>query len=162
MNDQIEKAGQAEKTVSPPGTNSLSKREYQVLSLLASGLGVKQIADKIFLSVKTVSTYRCRILEKLGLRNNNEAIVYAFIHGLTPVPEALAKRFQNAARWEMLMELHLADNKTGLCLAWYDVNARHRIDGLGGRDPIAIVDGLIYARLMEKTTTEEDEEVGGA
>jgi two-component system, NarL family, invasion response regulator UvrY len=55
----------------------LSGREFQVLRMLASGKTVKEIADEIALSVKTISTYRARILEKTGLRTNAELIRYA-------------------------------------------------------------------------------------
>jgi two-component system invasion response regulator UvrY len=56
---------------------SLSDREYQVLCLLASGKTVTEIADALALSVKTVSTYRSRILEKMGMRSNAELTHYA-------------------------------------------------------------------------------------
>jgi two-component system invasion response regulator UvrY len=56
----------------------LSDREFQVLRMIASGKTVKQIANEIGLSVKTVSTYRARILEKTGLRTTAEMIRYAF------------------------------------------------------------------------------------
>jgi two-component system invasion response regulator UvrY len=56
---------------------ALSDREYQVLCLIGSGKTVSQIADALALSVKTVSTYRSRILEKMHLENNAELIHYA-------------------------------------------------------------------------------------
>jgi DNA-binding CsgD family transcriptional regulator len=55
---------------------SLSNREYQVMSLLASGKIVSEIADEMAISVKTVSTYRSRVLEKLDLKNNVELARY--------------------------------------------------------------------------------------
>jgi len=55
----------------------LSAREFQVLRMIASGKSVKQIADEISLSVKTVSTYRARILEKTGMKTTAELIRYA-------------------------------------------------------------------------------------
>ena len=55
----------------------LSDREFQVLRMIASGKTVKQIAEEIALSVKTVSTYRGRILEKTGMKTNAELIRYA-------------------------------------------------------------------------------------
>ncbi len=63
---------------------SLSDRECQVMQLLATGKSVTAIAAELSLSVKTVSTYRGRILEKLGLKNTAEIIRYAFEHGLAP------------------------------------------------------------------------------
>jgi len=56
---------------------ALSDREYQVLCLMASGKTVTEIADELTLSVKTVSTYRARILEKMDMKNNAELIHYA-------------------------------------------------------------------------------------
>jgi DNA-binding NarL/FixJ family response regulator len=55
----------------------LSDREFQVLRMIASGKTVRQIADEIALSVKTVSTYRARILDKTGMKTNAELIRYA-------------------------------------------------------------------------------------
>jgi len=56
---------------------SLSDREFEVLRLLASGSAVSEIADKLSLSVTTVSTYRARILAKMKLRNNADLTLYA-------------------------------------------------------------------------------------
>ncbi|MGB7845722.1 MAG: response regulator transcription factor [Candidatus Acidiferrum sp.] len=55
----------------------LSDREFQVLRSIASGKSVKQIAEELSLSVKTVSTYRTRILEKTGLKTTADLIRYA-------------------------------------------------------------------------------------
>jgi two-component system invasion response regulator UvrY len=61
---------------------SLSNREFQTLCLLASGKPVSAIADKLSLSVKTVSMYRTRLLEKMHMKNNAELTHYAIRHGL--------------------------------------------------------------------------------
>lgn len=61
---------------------TLSDREYQVLCLIGSGKTVSQVAESLALSVKTVSTYRARILEKTHLENNAELIHYAVQNGL--------------------------------------------------------------------------------
>ncbi len=61
---------------------TLSDREYQVLCLLASGKAVKDVAETLSLSVKTISTYRTRILEKMGMGNNAELTRYAIENGL--------------------------------------------------------------------------------
>jgi len=61
-----------------PRHNCLSDRELQVMRMLASGRTVTEIADELSLSVKTISTYRSRILEKLQVRNNAELARYAF------------------------------------------------------------------------------------
>uniref|UniRef100_A0A7C3Z2I4 Response regulator transcription factor n=1 Tax=Desulfobacca acetoxidans TaxID=60893 RepID=A0A7C3Z2I4_9BACT len=60
----------------------LSDREFQVMLLIASGKTVKEIADEMYLSVKTVSTYRVRALSKLGMKNNSEFTYYAIKQGL--------------------------------------------------------------------------------
>ncbi|MBU2528152.1 response regulator transcription factor [bacterium] len=60
----------------PPHEN-LSDREYQVMCMIGSGKRVKDIAEELFLSVKTISTYRSRILEKMKIKNNAELIHYA-------------------------------------------------------------------------------------
>jgi two-component system invasion response regulator UvrY len=65
-----------------PPHESLSDREYQVLCLIGAGKTVSQIADDLALSVKTVSTYRTRILEKMHLQNNAQLIHYAVQNGL--------------------------------------------------------------------------------
>jgi two-component system invasion response regulator UvrY len=61
----------------------LSDREYQIFLLLASAQTVSDIADALALSVKTVSTYRTRVLEKMHLKNNAELMRYAVDNQLT-------------------------------------------------------------------------------
>lgn len=61
----------------------LSDREYQVLCMIASGKTISEIADQLSLSVKTISTYRSRILEKMQLKNNAELTNYAIKNHLT-------------------------------------------------------------------------------
>lgn len=68
-----------------PKHETLSDREYQVMCLLASGRTVKEVGIELSLSIKTVSTYRSRILEKLGLRNNSQLMRYAVRHALVDV-----------------------------------------------------------------------------
>lgn len=60
----------------------LSDRELQTLVMIASGTRLSDIAEELTLSPKTVSVYRARVLEKLGLSNNSEMTVYAIRHGL--------------------------------------------------------------------------------
>jgi len=60
----------------------LSDREFQVLRLIASGKIVSEIAEELSLSVKTISTYRARILEKMEMKNNAELMHYAMQHQL--------------------------------------------------------------------------------
>jgi len=61
---------------------ALSDREYQVLRMIASGLTVSQVATKLSLSVKTISTYRARVLEKMNMKTTAELMHYGIQHGL--------------------------------------------------------------------------------
>jgi two-component system, NarL family, invasion response regulator UvrY len=63
---------------------TLSNREFQVMRMLASGKSLKEIADEMNISEKTVTTYRARILEKMNLHNNVELTLYAIEHRLLP------------------------------------------------------------------------------
>lgn len=67
---------------SKPLHQALSDREYQVLRMIAFGQTVKEIAGELSLSIKTVSTYRSRILQKMAMRNNAEIMRYAMEHHL--------------------------------------------------------------------------------
>ena len=64
----------------------LSDREYQVLRMIGQGRTVSEIAAELSLSVKTVSTYRARILEKMDLRTSAELMRYVIAHQLVPLP----------------------------------------------------------------------------
>jgi two-component system invasion response regulator UvrY len=64
---------------------SLSHREYQVFRLIAQGHSVGRIAEQLALSSNTVSTYRARILEKTGVKNDVELALYAVKHNLLSV-----------------------------------------------------------------------------
>jgi DNA-binding NarL/FixJ family response regulator len=66
----------------PPKHDVLSDREYQVLRMIGAGRTVSEISAELGLSVKTISTYRARILEKLQLRTSAELIHYAVVNGL--------------------------------------------------------------------------------
>ncbi len=65
-----------------PDHETLSDREYQVLCMIASGKTVSEIGRELALSVKTISTYRARVLKKLALRNNTELARYGIQHQL--------------------------------------------------------------------------------
>ena len=74
-----------------PGSASLpheqlSDREYQVLRMIGQGRTVSEIAGELSLSVKTVSTYRARILEKMDMRTSAELMRYVIAHQLVPLP----------------------------------------------------------------------------
>jgi len=72
----------------PPHTH-LSDREYQIFQFIAAGEGLTEIARRLNLSVKTVSTHKTRILEKMNLANTAELIHYAIRHDLTADGSAL-------------------------------------------------------------------------
>jgi two-component system invasion response regulator UvrY len=70
-------AGELDSDATKPSHETLSDREYQVMLMLASGKAVKEIADELCLSVKTISTYRSRVMEKMNLKKNAELTLYA-------------------------------------------------------------------------------------
>lgn len=83
---------------------TLSRREYQVFSLISSGRSLADMAASLNLSPNTVSTYRARVMEKLGTQNDVETALYAMRHRLLgdcevqgdgvgmPIPESVAGR----------------------------------------------------------------------
>jgi two-component system invasion response regulator UvrY len=75
-------ASHLDSDASKPLHHALSDREYQVLRMIAYGQTVKEIASDLSISIKTVSTYRSRILQKMVLKNNAELMRYAMEHGL--------------------------------------------------------------------------------
>jgi two-component system invasion response regulator UvrY len=60
----------------------LSAREIEILHLIVQGVSLTEIGEKLFLSVKTISTYRTRLLAKLGLESNADLVRYALRHEL--------------------------------------------------------------------------------
>lgn len=60
----------------------LSDREYEVLQLLARGLSLAEIGSKLFVSAKTVSTHKARMMQKLDINNNADLVRYALRHGM--------------------------------------------------------------------------------
>jgi two-component system, NarL family, invasion response regulator UvrY len=69
-------------TGSEPPHSILSEREFQIFCKLAEGQSVTEIGNALFLSVKTVSTYRTRILEKMGMKSNADMTYYAIKNDL--------------------------------------------------------------------------------
>lgn len=65
-----------------PAHFRLSAREMQIMAAIVAGKSLTEIGAELFLSVKTISTYRTRILEKLQLGSNSELVRYAMQHGL--------------------------------------------------------------------------------
>lgn len=62
----------------------LSDREYEVLLYIGEGKSISEIANQLSLSVKTISTYRSRILDKMNMDNNSDLVKYILIHDLAP------------------------------------------------------------------------------
>lgn len=83
--ENLIKSGLVNETVADykPAHEALSERESQILRMLAAGKSPTEIGKELAISVKTVSTYRARIMSKLELRNTAEIIRYAITHGLT-------------------------------------------------------------------------------
>ena len=75
-------AWELERRKQPATHEDLSNREFEILRLIASGKTVSQIAQQLRLSVKTVSTYRMRLLTKLNMKSNAELTHYAVRQGL--------------------------------------------------------------------------------
>jgi DNA-binding NarL/FixJ family response regulator len=71
-----------DKDISKAPHEELSEREFQVLCLIATGNALSDIGKELSLSVKTISTYRTRVLEKLKLKTNIELTHYAIKHKL--------------------------------------------------------------------------------
>lgn len=71
-----------ERDTEKPCHEILSDREYLVMCMIASGKRVQEIAEELCLSVKTISTYRSRVLEKMKMKNNAELMHYAMKQGL--------------------------------------------------------------------------------
>lgn len=76
-------AGRFRRAENAPLHESLSVREFQVMQKLVAGKSVNHIAQDLSLSAKTISTFRRRLLQKLGLQSNAELVHYAIQHGLS-------------------------------------------------------------------------------
>ena len=75
-------SGAFDKEVEPDSYGRLSRREREVLQLVAQGYTNQQMADRLFLSVKTIETYKTRVMEKLDLHSRVELVRYALQRGL--------------------------------------------------------------------------------
>lgn len=80
--DQL--ASSLNENLGKPLHERLSDREYQILRFLGTGKTVSEIAEELCLSVKTISTYRTRILEKMKMTKTTELMLYAVQHQLVP------------------------------------------------------------------------------
>jgi DNA-binding NarL/FixJ family response regulator len=65
--------------------NDLTKREHEILNLVASGKSNKELAESLFISIKTVETHKTNILEKLGLKNTTELVKYAIKNNIISI-----------------------------------------------------------------------------
>lgn len=74
--------------VDGPPHSALSNREYQVFQMIVSGRSISEIADSLNLSVKTISTHKARILQKMSLTGTAELVRYAIEHRLLDGPKA--------------------------------------------------------------------------
>ncbi len=78
-----------------PDGKVLTERELQVLKLVAEGLSSREIAERIFVSTKTVETYRARFAEKLGLKSRADVVGYALDVGLLSSDRFAARKSQD-------------------------------------------------------------------
>jgi DNA-binding NarL/FixJ family response regulator len=72
-------------SVAAPGErphDRLTDREYQILALLVRGASLNEVATKLSISNKTVSSHKARLMQKMGLRSNAELVRYGVLHGL--------------------------------------------------------------------------------
>jgi DNA-binding NarL/FixJ family response regulator len=75
-------ADDVETTTEKPLHDTLSDREFEVYRMIAAGKTTTQMAEELILSIKTISTYRSRILEKMQMKTNAELIHYAIKHNM--------------------------------------------------------------------------------
>ena len=71
-----------DETAGKPLHELLSDREYEVMKMIAAGVPLTEIGDRLHVSVKTISTYRARIMEKMQMKSNAELTRYAMTHNL--------------------------------------------------------------------------------
>ena len=85
--DYYSKEKTGKKTRSPG--SGLTRREYEVIEQVASGKSNQEVADALFVSIKTVETHKKNILDKLGLKNSVQLVRYAIKHNIISVDEPL-------------------------------------------------------------------------
>jgi DNA-binding NarL/FixJ family response regulator len=71
-----------DESVDKPLHELLSDREYEVMRMIAAGVPLTDIGDKLHVSVKTISSYRARIMEKMQMKSNADLTRYAMTHGM--------------------------------------------------------------------------------
>lgn len=75
-------AAELQRSTDKPLHESLSSREFQVMRMIATGKSLKEIADELSISAKTVGTYHLRLLDKMGMKSDIELTRYALTHKL--------------------------------------------------------------------------------
>ncbi|MDD5249784.1 MAG: response regulator transcription factor [Rhodocyclaceae bacterium] len=83
--------GMLARTSEAPPHTRLSDREYQIFQYIVDGKGITEVSHELNLSVKTVSSYKTRVLDKMGMTNTAELIRYAVRHGLVVAGDDLAE-----------------------------------------------------------------------
>jgi DNA-binding NarL/FixJ family response regulator len=71
-----------DESVDKPLHELLSDREHEVMKMIAAGVPLTEIGDRLHVSVKTISSYRARIMEKMQMKSNADLTRYAMTHGL--------------------------------------------------------------------------------
>jgi DNA-binding NarL/FixJ family response regulator len=71
-----------DESIDKPLHESLSDREHEVMRMIAAGIPLTEIGDRLHVSVKTISSYRSRIMEKMQMKSNADLTRYAMTHGL--------------------------------------------------------------------------------
>jgi|SRR5580658_5075695 two-component system invasion response regulator UvrY len=71
-----------DESIDKPVHESLSDREHEVMKMIAAGVPLTEIGDRLHVSVKTISTYRARIMEKMQMKSNAELTRYAMTHSM--------------------------------------------------------------------------------
>jgi DNA-binding NarL/FixJ family response regulator len=80
--EEFSRRAPAEPPPAPPAVDELTPREQEVLSLLTQGLSNPEICERLVISEATAKTHVARILQKLGLRDRVQAVIYAYESGL--------------------------------------------------------------------------------
>lgn len=83
---QFVKQAQTSRIVLEPRTNPLTKREVEILSLVVQGCTSKEIAEKLYLSIRTVNTHRTNIMHKLNIHDTAGLVRYGLQNGIVDVP----------------------------------------------------------------------------
>jgi DNA-binding NarL/FixJ family response regulator len=71
-----------DESIEKPLHELLSDREHEVMKMIAAGVPLTEIGDRLHVSVKTISSYRARIMEKMQMKSNADLTRYAMTHGL--------------------------------------------------------------------------------